>query len=171
MGRPQGQGRLHLKTSENNWTIDIKSRFEKWEFNNSHLQYRVAHAIGLLPWQWRRKVISRQDLIFFITRHYWHSHGSLVQQTVLRDKYCSSGCSWHRNIRNKLLAPQAEMDLKRLSEVSRHKTLGADVFLLKKELDKKQVVLVITIRHTHTPSSLKQYHHEEKVRKYIPIWI
>jgi hypothetical protein len=67
------------------------------------------------------------------------------------------------------LAPQAEMDQKRLSEVSRHKNLGADVFLLKKELDKKQVVLVITIRHTHTPSSLKQYHHEKKVRKYIPI--
>jgi hypothetical protein len=110
---------------------------------------------------------TRSDL--FHIRHYWHSHGSLVQQTVLRDKYCSSGCSWHRNIRNQLLAPQAEMDLKRLSEVSRHKTLGADVFLLKKELDKKQVVLVITIRHTHTPSSLKQYHHEEKVRKYIPI--
>jgi hypothetical protein len=69
------------------------------------------------------------------------------------------------------LAPQAEMDLKRLSEVSKHKTLGADIFLLKKELDKKQVILVITIRHTHTPSSLKQYHHEEKVRKYIPVLI
>ncbi len=103
----------------------------------------------------------------FHIRHYWHSHGSLVQQTVLRDKYCSSGCSWHRSIRNQLLAPQAEMNLKRLSEVSRHKTLGADVFLLKKELDKKQVVLVIT----HTPSSLKQYHHEGKVKKYIPILI
>jgi hypothetical protein len=62
------------------------------------------------------------------------------------------------------LAPQAEMDLKRLYEVSRHKTLGADVFLWKKEL-------FITIRHTHTPSSLKQYHHEEKVRKYIPVLI
>jgi hypothetical protein len=70
-----------------------------------------------------------------------------------------------------LLAPQAEMDLKRLSEVIKHKTLGADIFLWKKELDKKQVALVITIRHTHTPSSLKQYHHEEKVRKYIPILI
>jgi hypothetical protein len=69
------------------------------------------------------------------------------------------------------LAPQAEMDLKRLSEVSKHKTLGADIFLLKKELDKKQVILVITIRHTHTPSSLKQYHHEEKVKKYIPVLI
>jgi hypothetical protein len=112
---------------------------------------------------------TRSDL--FHIRHYWHSHGSLVQQTVLRDKYCSSGCSWHRNIRNKLLAPPAEMDLERLYEASRHKTLGADVFLLKKELDKKQVVLIITIRHTHTPSSLKQYHHEEKVRKYIPILI
>jgi hypothetical protein len=113
---------------------------------------------------------TRSDL--FHIRHYWHSHGSQVQQTVLRDKYCSSGCSWHRNIRNKLLAPQAEMGLKRLFEVSRHKTLGADVFLLKKELDKKQVVLlVITIRHTHTPSSLKQYHHEEKVKKYIPTLI
>ncbi len=92
---------------------------------------------------------TRSDL--FHIRHYWHSHGSLVQQTVLRDKCCSSGYSWHRNIRNKLLAPQAEMDLKRLSEVSRHKTLGADGFLLKKELDKKQVVLVITIKaHSHT---------------------
>ncbi len=112
---------------------------------------------------------TRSDL--FHMRYYWHSHGSLVQQTVLRDKYCKSGCSWHRNIRNKLLAPQAEMDLKRFYEVSRHKTLGADVFFLKKELDKKQVGMVITIRHTHTPSSLKQYHHEEKVRKYIPILI
>ena len=60
---------------------------------------------------------------------------------------------------------------KRLYEVSRHKTLGADVFLLKKELDEKQVILVITIRHTHTPSSLKQYHHEEKDKKYIPVLI
>jgi hypothetical protein len=73
--------------------------------------------------------------------------------------------------KKKLLAPQAEMGLKRLFEVSRHKTLGADVFLLKKELDEKQVILVITIRHTHTPSSLKQYHHEEKVKKYIPVLI
>jgi hypothetical protein len=106
-------------------------------------------------------VISRQDLIFFIL--------------LAQPWFTGTANSTERQILQFRMQLTQEHQKQTVGTTSRDGSKrgslkSANIRLwVQKELDKKQVVLVITIRHTHTPSSLKQYHHEEKVRKYIPI--